>query len=284
MKNKFQKLLDKLKKLNLPDGEYAVYGSGPLAVREIREAKDLDVIVTDNLYQKLKEKYPKDSKWEMLKIEEIEIHPSWAWEPKITDLKGVIKRAEVIKGLRFVRLDDLLNCKKKMGREKDFDDIKLIENFMKNKEFEICVRAIIFGKNGILICKDKKKGYYFFPGGHLRFGEKIQDAISREIKEELNVKVKKIKFIGLVDNFYGEAGEKHHEINLVFDTKVDKISERSRENHIDFLFFDKNRFKKEKVLPIALQKSILKWLKNKKIFWASQIYNKSINFGQSHAL
>lgn len=38
---------------------------------------------------------------------------------------------------------------------------------------------------------------------------------------------------------------------------------------------DSNKFAKEKVLPIALKKSVLKWLKDKKIFWASQIYNKS---------
>jgi len=149
------------------------------------------------------------------------------------------------------------------------------------ENFEVCIRTIIQDRGKILVCHHKEKDFYFFPGGHLKFGEKIQDALSREIKEELNVKVKKIKFIGLVDNFYKEAGERHHEINLVFDTKVDKISKQSRENHIDFIFFDKKRFKKEKILPIALQKSILKWLKDKKFFWASQIYNKPINFRQS---
>ena len=107
-------------------------------------------------------------------------------------------------------------------------------------------------------------------------GESIKEALFREIKEELNIIVKKIKFIGLVDNIYEEDGQKHHEINLVFEAKVDKISTKSKEDHIDFFFFDKDKFSKEKVLPIALQKAILKWLKDKKVFWATQIYNKTI--------
>jgi len=144
------------------------------------------------------------------------------------------------------------------------------------KNFEVCVRAIICQQNKILVCQNKEKGYYFFPGGHLNLGESIKEALFREIKEELNIIVKKIKFIGLVDNIYEEDGQKHHEINLVFEVKVDKISTKSKEDHIDFFFFDKDKFSKENVLPIALQKAILKWLKDKKVFWATQIYNKTI--------
>jgi len=145
---------------------------------------------------------------------------------------------------------------------------------MKNNQFEVCIRAIIRSQNKILVCLNKEKGYYFFPGGHLDFGESIKDALFREIKEELNVTVKEIKFIGLVNNVYEETGQKHHEINLVFDTKVDKITERSQENHIDFFLFEESKFAKERVLPIALQKAVLKWLKDKKFFWATQIYDK----------
>jgi hypothetical protein len=33
MNNKFQKLLAEFRKLNLLDGEYVIYGSGPLGIR-----------------------------------------------------------------------------------------------------------------------------------------------------------------------------------------------------------------------------------------------------------
>jgi ADP-ribose pyrophosphatase YjhB (NUDIX family) len=144
------------------------------------------------------------------------------------------------------------------------------------ENFEVCIRAIIQNRGKILVCFNKEKGYYFFPGGHLNFGEEIGKALSREIKEELGMKIKKFSFIGLVDNVYKEEGKTHHEINLVFNVIPKKIISESRENHILFFFFDKKEFAKEKILPIALQKAILKWQKDKKFFWASQIYEKTI--------
>jgi ADP-ribose pyrophosphatase YjhB (NUDIX family) len=137
-------------------------------------------------------------------------------------------------------------------------------------KFEVCVRTVIQKREKILVCWNKEKSYYFFPGGHLNFGESIPKALSRELKEELGMEIKKFSFIGLVDNIYEEAGKKHHEINLVFNVIPKKIISKSKENHISFFFFDKKKFKKEKVLPIALQKAILKWQKDKKFFWASQ--------------
>jgi 8-oxo-dGTP pyrophosphatase MutT (NUDIX family) len=100
---------------------------------------------------------------------------------------------------------------------------------------------------------------------------KYSQALKREIKEELGIKIKKFSLIGLVDNFYEEEGKKHHEINLVFHVIPEKIVSESREDHISSPLFDKKRFKKEKVLSIALQKAILKWQKDKKFFWASQM-------------
>ena len=48
--------------MDLPDGKYAIFGSGPMAVRGIKPTDDLDVIVVDNLYQKLKGKYQEKEK------------------------------------------------------------------------------------------------------------------------------------------------------------------------------------------------------------------------------
>ncbi len=134
MSKKIEKLLNEFRKLDLPDGKYAIYGSGPLGIRELRGINDLDVIVTDDLYQELKEKYPEDSKKKRIKISEIEIYPLSAWGPKFDGLKSTIQRAEIIRGLRFVCLKDLLEWKKKMDRPKDFKDIKLIKNYFKNKK------------------------------------------------------------------------------------------------------------------------------------------------------
>lgn len=131
MEKNLGKLLKKFKKLNLPDGEYAIYGSGPLGARGIRDVNDLDVIVSNGLYLKLKEKYSKNFKKDRITIGKIEIYPCWKWEPKINQLENAIKQSELIEGIRFIRLNDMINYKKKMGRTKDFDDIKLIESYFK---------------------------------------------------------------------------------------------------------------------------------------------------------
>lgn len=130
MDKKFKKLLEEFRELDLPDGEYAIYGSGPMAVRGIKSTEDLDVIVTDGLYQELKRKYPKDPAKERVKIGEIEIYPVWAWNPKMKGLEKSLERAELIKGFRYVRLEDLIKWKRKMARPKDFEHIKMIENYL----------------------------------------------------------------------------------------------------------------------------------------------------------
>lgn len=128
-----RKLLNQFKKLKLPLNQYAIYGSGPIAIRGLREARDLDVVVKDELYKKLLRKY-KESKPGQIKIGKIEIYAPWATifnNPKET--VKLINRAETIDGFKFVRLEDLLKWKYKMGRPKDFKDIKLIENYLRNK-------------------------------------------------------------------------------------------------------------------------------------------------------
>jgi len=139
------------------------------------------------------------------------------------------------------------------------------------KNFEICIRAIIQSKNRFLICWHKEKNYYFFPGGHIKFGESAKKALLRELKEELGISVKRISFIGAVENIFTEENQKHHELNLIFEVEPNKIKVRSGEDHIDFFLITKNDFRQKKILPLALKKSILKWLKDKKLIWASQI-------------
>ena len=44
--------------------------------------------------------------------------------------------------------------------------------------------------------KENYKGYWIIPGGGVKFGESIQDAAVREIKEETNIDVEIKKLIG----------------------------------------------------------------------------------------
>ena len=145
-----------------------------------------------------------------------------------------------------------------------------------NKKIDVLVRAIIQERGKILVCKKigkdyRGKNYYFFPGGHMDFGESARKALKRELKEELGLEIKKSSFIGGSERVFIEAAKKYHEINLVFQVLTDKIKTKSKEDHLQFFLMDKDQLSREKVLPKALTKAVLKWLKGKEFFWASQI-------------
>lgn len=109
------------------------------------------------------------------------------------------------------------------------------------KEIEVLARAVIENKRKFLVCRKLKKRYYFFPGGHLEFGESAKEALIREIKEELGITIKRCTFIGGSEHTFIEEGKKHHEINLAFEVSVGKISTDSQENHLRFYWIDKNK-------------------------------------------
>ena len=137
-------------------------------------------------------------------------------------------------------------------------------------KFEVRVRAVIERDGKFLVCKhrDKTKEYYFLPGGHVEFGETGEDAIIRELKEELVISVKEVSLIGgMEDIFTKENGEKHHDINLFFNVSFDKVEDKSKEDEIDFIFLTQEEFLNEKVYPLAMPKVIVQWQKDKKIFW-----------------
>lgn len=143
---------------------------------------------------------------------------------------------------------------------------------MKNDKIEILARAIIETDGKILVCKKIGKDYYFFPGGYVEFDENAKEALIREIKEELGLKIKECSFIGSSEHLFVEGGKKHHEINLAFDAKfADKLKFKSREDHIEFFLKTKEELSEEKIFPESLNKAVLKWFKNKKLFWSSEI-------------
>ena len=123
------KLLSQLKKLNLSTDQFAIFGSGPLAVRGIRESKDLDLIARKALWDKLAKKYPPvPEKPYCIRIGDLEIFNQW--KPWFENADELIDSADIFDGIRYVKLDYVIHWKKAMGREKDLSDLKLIEQYL----------------------------------------------------------------------------------------------------------------------------------------------------------
>lgn len=108
---KFQKLLELLKEYNLPEGDFAVFGSAPLyLVGMVKDVNDLDVIIKPS-------SWPFKTKGEY-RTPEIEFFDNW---PDY-DVKDLIDNHTFeVYGVKFVYPKKVLEYKKKMGREKDSD-------------------------------------------------------------------------------------------------------------------------------------------------------------------
>jgi len=121
--------LDELCELNLPSDQYAVFGSGVLAIRGLRENRDIDIVVKQELWKKLINKYPVNDVG-AIEIGNVEIWDSYGLEPKC-DVESFIDSSENIDGIFYVRLEHVIEWKKLKGREKDLVDVGLMEDYLK---------------------------------------------------------------------------------------------------------------------------------------------------------
>ncbi|NTU66805.1 MAG: NUDIX domain-containing protein [Candidatus Moranbacteria bacterium] len=137
-------------------------------------------------------------------------------------------------------------------------------------DFELAARAVIIKNGRMLLCKPVDKDWYFFPGGHVEFGEKTEDALARELNEEMNIVPEDISFIGLIENRFERDNEKYHEIDVVFKVGIGSQEISEREDHIGFEWVDIESLKEKQALPIALKDAIIEWMSDGKAFWGSE--------------
>ncbi len=67
---------------------------------------------------------------------------------------------------------------------------------MKREKPVLVVSAFIKKGGKYFVVNSTKLGFWRVPGGRVDFGEKVEDTLKREMKEELNVDVKINKFLG----------------------------------------------------------------------------------------
>jgi ADP-ribose pyrophosphatase YjhB (NUDIX family) len=90
--------------------------------------------------------------------------------------------------------------------------------------------AILEYDNKIVLIKRAKepgKGKLDLPGGFVDPKESAEEALRREIKEELKIEVGKLKYLGTYPNVYKYEGVLYHTCDLFFYSKIDTL-------HVDF--------------------------------------------------
>lgn len=86
------------------------------------------------------------------------------------------------------------------------------------KNPSVTIGALVFNKEKrlLLLRSHKWHGRYIVPCGHVNFGEKLIDAVQREVKEETDLNVKNIKFLTLNELINSEEyhDKRRHFISL----------------------------------------------------------------------
>lgn len=131
-------LLEKLKSLNLVEGDFAVFGSGPMHPRGIKEIdNDIDIVARGKAWEQAQKLAEPQKLWEGsdvlgVKLFDEQIEIANGWGPGEWDLDKLIDEADIFDGIRYVNLSTLISWKKRLGRPKDLKHIELIKEYLKN--------------------------------------------------------------------------------------------------------------------------------------------------------
>ena len=128
------------------------------------------------------------------------------------------------------------------------------------------VVAVIFNNNDELLLTRRKnnpaKGFLDLPGGFVNLGETAENAVVREVNEELNINVSEIKFIETFPNEYVFGGIQYFTEDIVFECKISDFSNISAKDDISAYEF--KALTQINIIEIGLDsiKNVIKFLKN----------------------
>lgn len=106
---------------------------------------------------------------------------------------------------------------------------------------EFLARAMIVVSGRMLVCRDRRHGHCYLPGGHVEPGESASEATERELQEEMGLSVE----VGLPllawEARFTQRGKPRHEFTLVFHVEpraplADAEAPASLESHLAFEF------------------------------------------------
>ena len=136
-----------------------------------------------------------------------------------------------------------------------------------SEKFDYRVCAIIINENKILAMHDERSPYFYLPGGRVMMGETAENAIVREIQEELGITSRIIRPLWLTQAFFKEDVDniRYHELCIYFLmdishtellSKGESFSLQEGHHQHDFEWLCYERLKDEYFYPVFLKKAI----------------------------
>lgn len=138
-----------------------------------------------------------------------------------------------------------------------------------NKKFNYRVCAVAINDNKILAMHDERSPYFYLPGGRVAMGETAEQAVIREIQEELGIKASIVRPLWLNQAFFTEDVDNlnYHELCLYFLIDVSgtdilsrgtKFSMQEGKHTHTFEWLNFERLKGEYFYPLFLKDEIFK--------------------------
>lgn len=83
--------------------------------------------------------------------------------------------------------------------------------------FKFRVSGLLIKNNKLLLVDMDDSGFLCLPGGYVELGETTEEAIKRELNEEIKQDVKIEKYLGVVENYFiNKYNKKMHEISFYY--------------------------------------------------------------------
>ncbi len=102
-----------------------------------------------------------------------------------------------------------------------------------NYNFKFRVSGLVINNNKLLLVDMDDSGFLCLPGGYVELGETTEQAICREMQEELGYKLEIIKYLGVVENFFvNKNNRKMHEICFYYLLKPFKEEDAKYNDYI----------------------------------------------------
>ena len=136
------------------------------------------------------------------------------------------------------------------------------------EDYKLNIRAggVIIHNGKILVHKNINKDHYCLPGGRIEIGESSEQAIKREIQEELGKKIDIIGYLATIENFFEMENKKYHEIFFIhkieFANEEDKKINYTMHNleekeYLQYEWLDFDKVEEYTIVPKCL-KEVLK--------------------------
>ncbi len=118
----------------------------------------------------------------------------------------------------------------------------------------IGVAVIVVESGRVLLGKRKRahgEGTWAFPGGHLRYGETVEDCARRELMEETGLSIKDLKPGPYTNDLFSEEGKHYITLYIVARYAKGQLENREPDKCDGWQWFDWDRLPQPRFLSLA---------------------------------